>query len=412
MHIRRLVRSVLRQCKQEMMPYHADISDPIPYRFSERDVRIVAEIVRSGTIHHEQGLQMTSFEREFAAFTGVRHAIAVNSGTSALMLAVSALGLSPGDEVIVPAYTFVATAQAVLANNAVPVFADIDSTFTVSPKSISRKITKKTRAIIVVHMFGNVCDMEKIIRIARRHHLLVIEDCAQAIGAKYQGNSVGSMGDIGCFSFNMKKALPTGQGGMAITNSDTYDERMIAARNTGLSFTDGMTDVVSFGGTYFMTEIEAALGRSVLRQIRYLNGVRKANFLYLMHLLEPISELIRIYSVTPYAEPSYSRLSFMLNMRNLRGTRDEFIQKMVSAGIAFKKFYPTPLYRYSLFSRHRNILTGVPFPFGSMPKYHPLPYAERFGKEHIGMEFSPYWNASDMRKIATEIMSVIGTLRK
>lgn len=406
--------AVLRKIKGHGSYASTGLPAPVPYRFSRHDAQIVADIVRSGKLHHDQGYQMVSFEREFASFAGVGYALATNSGTSALMLAVQALGLKPGDEVIVPAYAFVAAAQAVLSNNAIPVFADIDSTCTISPKSIQRSISRKTKAIVVVHMFGNVADMDKILAIAKKHHLKVIEDCAQAVGASYNGKHAGSMGDIGCFSFNIKKAIPTGQGGMIVTSNVDYDRRVTTARNVGLLYRDGKIDTLSFGGTYFMTEIEAALGRSVLRQLSYLNGIRKQNYSYLMDFLRPLRHFLHIYNVLPQCDASYCRLSFLLNTRSLAITRDQFIARAQQEGIPLKKFYPTPLYQYSLFKNKKDALTHASFPFAPYKKneYSPLPYAEKFYKEHVGMEFSPYWNFSDMREIARVFKTIIQNAQK
>lgn len=395
-------------------PGDRSVSPPVAYHYSVRDSQIVAAIVRSGKLHHDQGKEMVSFEREFAAYTGAQHAIATNSGTSALMLAIQSLGLGLGDEVIVPAYAFVAAAQAVLLNAATPVFADIDATCTISPKSIERCITHKTKAIIVVHMFGNVADMDAICAIAKKHGLMIVEDCAQAIGAFYRGKHVGTFGDIGCFSFSIKKAIPTGQGGMVITQNVDLDMRIRIARNTGLLFVNGKLDVVSFGGTYFMTEIEAALGRSVLRQISYLNSIRKRNYEYLMKLLYPLKRSLSIYTVLSHSDPSYSRLSFLFFSRSLTISRDEFVHRMQDRGIPFKKFYPTPIYQYSLFRNKKNMfmprLSRAVSQNMSDTLY--LPFAEKFHTMHVGIEFSPYWSFSDMRLIAQTCADVLASARK
>lgn len=417
MHIPLRIRSVLRKLKDALsvIPthtesfFHARVLAPMPYHFSEHDAQIVAEIIRSGKLHHDQGQEMVSFEHEFAGFVGTDHAIATNSGTSALMLAVKALGLDPGDEVIVPAYTFVATAQSVLSNNAIPIFADIDSTFTISPKSIERNISKRTKAIIVVHMFGNVADMDRIMHMAKKYRLCIIEDCAQAVGAFYKGKSVGSFGDIGCFSFNIKKALPTGQGGMVVTNNQKYHRIAKVTRNTGLEYIHGAIDAVSLGGTYFMTEMEAALGRSVLKQLPRLNRSRQKNFEHLIKLMEPLKKLLSVYRILPNSDPSYSRIAFLLNTESSKISRDQFIQAAQAEGVPLKKFYPTPLYRYSLFHGKKDLLTGQIFPFSENKRsfYKKLPFAERFNKQHVGMEFSPYWDTDDMKYIADTFINIL-----
>lgn len=413
-NLKRMVSAWMRTRNGLGNPVAVVLPEPVPYRFTDYDARIVADIVRSGKLHHDQGSQMVSFEREFAAYVGVPYALATNSGTSALQLAVQSLGLMPGDEVIVPAYAFVAAAQAVLSNHAIPVFADIDGTHTISPLSIRKYITKRTRAIIVVHMFGNVADMGAIMKLAKQHGLRVIEDCAQAVGAMYHGNHVGSVGDVGCFSFNIKKAIPTGQGGMVVTGNSVYERNIRIARNTGLVYTDGQADAISFGGTFFMTEMEAALGRSVLRQLPYLNSIRRKNYAYLMDLLRPLRPYLHPYDMLSQCDPAYSRLSFVLDTRSLGVTRDQFVFRVRECGIPLKTFYPTPLYRYSLFKNAKDMLTNNTFPFTLYKKtgYPPLPYAEKFQTRHVGMEFSPYWNSSDMREIARVFTMVIRNARK
>jgi len=366
-----------------------------PYQYSEQDAGRVARVVRTGDLTHDRGDNITGLEREFAQAIGSEFALSTNSGTSALTMACQSVGLHNGDEVILPAYTFVASAQAVLASRATPIFADIDNTFTINPQSITHLITKKTRAIMVVHMFGNVADMDKIMRIARAHNLAVIEDCAQAVGARYNGRDVGTFGDIGCYSFNIKKAIPTGQGGMFVTSNSQYYRRAMAIRNTGIEVTDGHVDVVSLGGTYFMTEMEAVLARSVLRQLTGLNALRRKNYEYLMGLIEPISDTLTPYRILSHAEPSYSRLSFLLHLPRLQCTREQFIAAVVAEGAPLKTFYPMPLYCYSLF-QNMNGRTYVRQSF-----------AEQFYMRHVGMEFSPYWSFSDMRDIATIVTNVI-----
>jgi dTDP-4-amino-4,6-dideoxygalactose transaminase len=392
-------------------PVRREFLSSLPYRYSREDACAVSEVILSGKLSHDQGEEIKSLEREFAGHMGTTYALATNSGTSALQLACKAVGLQPGDEVIVPAYTFVASAQAVLSCGAIPVFADIDDTFTISPKSITTSVTKRTRAIMVVHMFGNVCHMDEIVRFAKRHSLAVIEDCAQAVGARFGGREVGSIGDVGCFSFNSKKAIPTGQGGMLVTSDRALYHRAKVARNTGIEIKNKQTDVVSFGGTYYMTEMEAILARSVLRQLHALNTVRRNNFGYLMRLTEELKPYCKLYSVFPRSEPSYSRAAFTVDFDQLGVSREWFIGAVRAEGIPVTTFYPIPLYRYSLFRSHKDMLTQTRFPFSknSAIRYESLhlPNTERFCRHQVAMEFSPYWTFQDMRDIAEAFHKVI-----
>ncbi len=388
---------------------------PGSYIYSPEDAERVRGIVLSGALTHDQGEEIVSLEREFGQYIGSSFSLATNSGTSALIMACRAIGIGPGDEVIVPAYTFIATAQAVLQCGALPVFADIDDTFTISPESIKKLITKKTKAIVVVHIFGNVCNMDAILSIAKKYAIPVIEDCAQAIGATYKNKEVGSIGDIGCFSFNRLKALPTGQGGMFTTSNEVFFRRAMAYRNTGIETNNGEVDICSLGETLFMTELEASLARSILRQIESLNARRRKNMEYLKELLFPLRKTLTLYQEVSGAAPSYSRLSFLLDVDQLSISRKSFIEAMNVEGIPIRLFYPTPLYAYSLFQKRKNILTGSVYPFSENTKRRyntKQKFVEIFSKSHIGMEFSPYWEFSDMRDIANAFVKVIERSKK
>lgn len=227
------------------------------------------------------GAEVLSFEAEWSTFFGVKHSLAVNSCTSGLNAAVGALGLGPGDEVIVSPYTMSASAVAPLHYGAIPVFADIDSnSFCLSPRSIEQKITSNTKAIIVVHLFGQPAAMSEIMEVARRHNLKVIEDCAQAPGATVDGRYVGTIGDIGVFSFNYHKHIHTGEGGMVVTSDDEYAARVSLIRNHAESAVEGMgrPDLVNMiGQNYRMGEIEAAIGREQLKKLPSLIDERIQN---------------------------------------------------------------------------------------------------------------------------------------
>ena len=191
-------------------------------RFEEETIQAAMEPLRTGKVNYWTGTEGMKFEEEFARYNGVRFGIATSNGTSALHVAVASLGIGPGDEVIVPSYTFIATSFAVCQAGAIPVFADVNKEdHTISPESIEEKITERTKGIIVVHLYGNVCQMDKIMEIAEKHNLKVIEDCAQAIGATFNGKKVGSIGHAGAFSFCQSKTFTTGgEGGCVITDDE------------------------------------------------------------------------------------------------------------------------------------------------------------------------------------------------
>jgi dTDP-4-amino-4,6-dideoxygalactose transaminase len=226
-----------------------------------------------------------AFEKEFAAFTGTKHAIAVTNATAALHLACLAVGLGPGDEVILPSLTFVATANAVRYTGATPVFADIESLdwLNISPAAIEACINERTKAILVVHYAGFACDMPAILEIAKRHHLKVIEDSAHAIGSELNGRRLGTWGEIGCYSFFSNKNMTTGEGGMLATDDDALAERLRILRSHGMTSLSwdrhqghaSSYDVVDLGFNYRIDEMRSALGRVQLKKLPLNNERRK-----------------------------------------------------------------------------------------------------------------------------------------
>jgi dTDP-4-amino-4,6-dideoxygalactose transaminase len=239
-----------------------------------------------GTWHEDffGGPEVRALEAEWAEYVRVKHAIAVNSATSGLFCAAGAAGIGPGDEVIVSPYTMSASAVAPLVYNAIPVFADIEEDFfCLDPASVEARITERTRAIIVVDIFGQPYDAERINAIARKHNLVVIEDCAQAPGATYNGNYAGTLGDIGVFSLNYHKHIHTGEGGIVVTDNDELADRVRLIRNHAESVVEakGATSLVNMlGFNYRMTEVEAAIGREQLKKLSSLLARRRENVAY------------------------------------------------------------------------------------------------------------------------------------
>lgn len=211
-----------------------------------------------------------TLEKEFAQLIGVKYAVAVNSGTSALLCTLAALGIGPGDEVLVPGYTFIASISSIIMMRAIPVLCEVDESLTLDPKDVERKITDKTKAIMAVHMLGNPCDMEAIMDIARRHNLAVIEDCAQATGGSYRGKRLGSIGNIGAFSLNIFKMITAGDGGMVATDDYDLYERAFAFHDQGhkplrMGVEVGQRSIV--GLDFRMNELTGAVALAQLRKI-------------------------------------------------------------------------------------------------------------------------------------------------
>lgn len=230
----------------------------------------------SSTWISSAGQYITDFETAFAQYCGMDHGVAVSNGTVALHLALAALGIGPGDEVIVPDLTFAATINAVLYTGATPVIVDIETdSWCISPEEIEAAITPRTKAIIPVHIYGQACDMRQICAIAQKHGLKVVEDCAEAHGAEYGGKKVGSLGDIGCFSFYGNKIITTGEGGMCITNDRALEGTMRVLRDHGMRKGHRFYhEVVGFN--YRMTNLQAAVGVAQLEKFKEMLAWRGA----------------------------------------------------------------------------------------------------------------------------------------
>ena len=229
----------------------------------------VRAVLKSGFL--VQGKKVALFEENIASYLNIKHAVAVNSGTSALHLALLALGIGPDDEVIIPDYTFPATANVVELAGAKPVVVDIEpSTFNIDPEAIEKVITKRTKAIMPVHLFGQSAHMDPIMRLAKKYQLKVIEDAACALGAEYKGRKCGTIGDIGCFSFHPRKVITTAEGGIIVTNSKSVAARLRVLRNHGMVNKNNKIDFVAPGFNYRMTEIQAAIG---LVQIKKMDAL-------------------------------------------------------------------------------------------------------------------------------------------
>ncbi len=299
------------------------------------------------------GKKIQQFEREFAEFHGVKYAVAFNSATAALHAAIVACGLQPGEEVIVPPYTFTSTATCALMHNAIPVFADIqDDIFCLDPAAVARSISPLTRAIIPVHLFGHPADMDGILRTARKHNLKVIEDCAQAPAALDKGRLVGTMGDCGIFSFTESKAITTGEGGMLITHDAAIADLARLVRNHGEVILEGQTSrtyrSAMLGWNYRMTEIEAALGIVQFRKLEELNQVRIELSNYLTNKLSGIDGLAAP-TVYPGNKHVYYIYALKYDEAKIGIPRALFINALQAEGIPFDAGYVRPLYLSPLY---------------------------------------------------------------
>jgi dTDP-4-amino-4,6-dideoxygalactose transaminase len=270
------------------------------------EILAVEQVLRSGWL--TMGEVTQAFEQEFAAFTGAKHALAVTNATAGLHMACLAVEVGPGDEVILPSLTFVASANAICYTGAQPVFADIESTdwLNISPAAIERAITPRTKAIMVVHYSGFACDMPAILEIAKQHGLAVIEDAAHAVGASLDGQALGTWGDVGVFSFFGNKNLTTGEGGMVVTNNDKLADKLRILRSHGMTTLTwdrykghaSTYDVVEFGYNYRIDEMRSALGREQLKKLLAGNARRAELVGLYRELLAELTPEVKV----PFAE--------------------------------------------------------------------------------------------------------------
>ncbi|MBZ5647075.1 MAG: DegT/DnrJ/EryC1/StrS family aminotransferase [Acidobacteriia bacterium] len=299
------------------------------------EAEAAANVVRSGWVM--QGPQVAQFEREFAARVGAPHACAVSSGTTALHLALLAVGVRPDDEVITVSHSYIATANSIRYCGAVPVFADIDpDTFNLDPKLIEAAITPRTRAILCVHQMGMPCELAAVLHIARKHRIAVVEDAACAIGSEilWEGEwqKIGRPhGDVACFSFHPRKLVTTGDGGMIVTANGDWDRQFRLWRSHGMSQQPAEHYPV-LGYNYRMTDIQAAIGREQLRRLPEMIARRRA-------LADRYRELLRGTEVTPPAEPSNARSNWQSYCVRLPQGADQatVMDAMQKAGISTRR---------------------------------------------------------------------------
>ena len=316
----------------------------------ERELQYVTECVVSGWIS-SSGPFVHRFEELFARFCGVRHAIATSNGTTALHLAMLALGVGPGDEVIVPSLTFIATANAVTYTGATPVFVDCDpETWTIDVSAVAAAITPRTKAIIPVHLYGHPAHMQPLLALAKRHKLAIVEDAAEAHGALYDGMPVGSIGDIGIFSFYGNKIATTGEGGMLVTNDDAIAGKVRLLRDHGMPPGRRYWHTV-LGYNYRLTSLQAALG---VAQMERINEIIDAK-LHIADLyrsgLQGVPGII-LPGCAPWARNVYWLYSILIDEKRFGRSRDELMALLQEQGIDTRPFFP-PLHRQPIYANNQ-----------------------------------------------------------
>lgn len=306
-------------------------------QMGEEEKQAVWAVLESGML--AQGARVAEFEEKFAAYCGVEHAVATSSGTTALHAALLAHGFGPGDEIITTPFTFIASANSIRYVGATPVFVDIDPvTFNIDPEAVEAAVTECTRAIMPVHLFGLLCDMDALTAIAGRHNLAIIEDACQAHGATFEGQRAGSFG-TGCFSFYPTKNITTAEGGIITTDDDTVAERARVIRQHGMRrryYHDEM------GYNFRMTDVHAAIGLAQLPKLERFNEARIRNAAYFNAHLENV--------VTPTAPAGYRHVFHQYTIRAPDGRRDEMAASLRERGVGSGIYYPLPVHKQRIYA--------------------------------------------------------------
>jgi len=318
----------------------------------ERELQYVTECVVSGWIS-STGPFVHRFEEIFARFCGVKHAIAASNGTTALHLAMLALGIGSGDEVIVPSLTFIATANAVTYTGATPVFVDCDpDTWTIDIPSVEAAVTSRTRAIIPVHLYGHPANMKPLLAIAKRHKLAVVEDAAEAHGALFDGKSVGSIGDIGIFSFYGNKIATTGEGGMLVTNNDAVADKVRILRDHGMTPGHRYWHTI-LGYNYRLTSLQAALG---VAQMERIDEIIQAKLQIANLYKDGLKNIpgITLPGCASWARNVYWLYSIVIDGEKFGRSRDEVMQLLQKQGVDTRPFFP-PLHRQPIYANDQHL---------------------------------------------------------
>ncbi len=320
------------------------VSDPL---LNGNEIKYLTDCIKTGWISSLGGY-VEKFEKGFSKFCKVKYAVSVSSGTSALHLALASLGIGRGDEVIMPSFTMVSTANAVVYQGAKLVLVDSEiKTFCIDPAKIEEKITDKTKAIIVVHIYGHPARMDEVLKIARKHRLYVIEDAAEAHGAEYRGKRVGSIGDIGCFSFYGNKIITTGEGGMLVTSNKRIKEKAEFLRDLAFS-KEGHFWHKELGFNYRMSNLQAAVGLAQLERVEEFIKIKRRNAYFYNKFLKGTPGII-LPPEEEYAKNVFWMYAILVN-KDFGITRNELRAKLAAKGIETRIFF-IPIHLQPVYSK-------------------------------------------------------------
>ncbi len=363
----------------------------------EDEIEAVAEVLRSGML--AQSSRVREFEREFAKFIGVKHAIAVSSGTAALHVALIAMGVRPGDKVITTPLTFFATTSSILLCGGVPVYVDVDErTMNMDPE-ILRRAYGEAKVILPVHLHGHPADMDPILEISKEAGSAVLEDAAQAHGAEYKGRKVGSLGDAAIFSFYPTKNMTTIEGGMIVTNDDEIAERARVIRDQG-QVRKYLHEYLGFN--YRMTEVNAAVGLVQLRKLDKMNQRREEIARTYMEELD--LEGVELPYVAPWAKHAWH----LFPLRTSAEKRDLLVEKLNSMGVMARPIYPMPVQKQPIMAKlsdpERNFLYTL---FPRDLRFNETPVAERLTKEVFYIPIHPAMSDDDVNTVVSTVKKAV-----
>jgi dTDP-4-amino-4,6-dideoxygalactose transaminase len=357
-------------------------------KFGPEEEALVLEVLRSGQL--AQGAYVERFEREFAQRHQVQHAVAVNNGTTALVVALEALGVRPGDEVITSPFTFVATLNAILEAGATARFADIGDDYNVDPSLMASLVNDRTKVLLPVHLYGYMADMTAVQQLAASRELAIVEDAAQAIGASFEGHPAGSFG-VGCFSLYATKNLTTGEGGMVTTNDDAVADRLRLLRNQGMR---QRYQYEVAGHNYRLTNLAAAVGLPQLGHLDEINGARAANAARLREGLAGIDGL----TLPPAPLAGRTHVYHQFTVRIGEGSpvdRDLFVERLTEAGIGCGIYYPRVVFDYDCYRNDARVVQDA------------VPNAERIANEVVSLPVHPHLTPDEVDRVIAGVRAVM-----
>ncbi|HEY7414803.1 MAG TPA: DegT/DnrJ/EryC1/StrS family aminotransferase [Ktedonobacteraceae bacterium] len=356
----------------------------------EAEKTAVLQVLASGQL--AQGAQVTEFEHRFAALCSVREAIAVSSGTAALFLSLLAHDVGPGDEVITTAFSFAATANAIVLTGATPVFVDIEAdSYTIDPAQVEAAITPRTKALLPVHLYGNPCDMERLLSLAEAHHLALIEDACQAHAASICGRPVGSFG-TGCFSFYATKNMTTGEGGMVTTNDAEIADRVRLLRNHGQVQRYLHAEL---GYNFRMTDFQGALGIAQLASLERFTEQRIANASLLTERLHVA------IATTPEVRPGYRHVYHQYTIQ-VPEHRDEWVAHLRKRGVGAAVHYPFAIYQQPFYRAHPELFRVV----DPASDTNALPQTESAAQHVLSLPVHPALRKEELETVAKEVLAL------